>query len=99
MTCKQYSPLAESLFRKRERKVTMKEDSIYVIDENGKEIEMKIYLTFDANDKKYVVVYKEGDDDNLYSFVYDDNGNLYTVDEEEELSMVEEVVSAYEEEN
>lgn len=76
----------------------MKEDSIYITDEDGKEIEMKIYLTFDANEKKYVVVYEEANEDVLYSFVYDDS-NLYAVDDEEELAMIEEVISAYEEEN
>ncbi len=76
----------------------MKEDSIYITDEDGKEIEMKIYLTFDANDKKYVVVYEEANEDVLYSFVYDDS-NLYAVDDEEELALIEEVISAYEEEN
>ena len=76
----------------------MKEDSIYITDEDGKEIEMKIYLTFDANDKKYVVVYEEANEDVLYSFVYDDS-NLYAVDDEEEFAMIEEVISAYEEEN
>ena len=77
----------------------MKENSIYISDENGKEIEMKIYLTFDMNDKQYVVVYEEGNEEELYSFVYDNDGNLYPVDNEEELSLIEEVVSAYEEEN
>ena len=77
----------------------MKENSIYISDENGEEIEMKIYLTFDMNDKQYVVVYEEGNEEELYSFVYDNDGNLYPVDNEEELSLIEEVVSAYEEEN
>ena len=77
----------------------MKENSIYISDENGKEIEMKIYLTFDMNDKQYVVVYEEGNEEELYSFVYDNDGNLYPVDNEEELSLIEEVVSVYEEEN
>lgn len=77
----------------------MKENSIYISDENGKEIEMKIYLTFDMNDKQYVVVYEEGNEEELYSFVYDNDGNLFPVDNEEELGLIEEVVSAYEEEN
>ena len=77
----------------------MKENSIYISDENGKEIEMKIYLTFDMNDKQYVVVYEEGNEEELYSFVYDNDGNLYPVDNEEELSLIQDVVSAYEEEN
>lgn len=77
----------------------MSENSIFITDENGKEVEMKIYLTFEANDKKYVVVYSEQMEDELYSFVYDEDGNLYQIESEEELKMVNEVIGAYEEEN
>lgn len=77
----------------------MKENSIYITDENGKEVEMKIYMTFDINQKQYVVVYEEGNEDELYPFIYDDEGNLYPVEDEEEMDMIDEVVSAYEEEN
>lgn len=76
----------------------MKEDSIFITDDNGKEVEMKILLTFEANEKKYVVVYEENNEDELYSFVYDDDGNLYQIETEEELQIVNEVVGAYEEE-
>ncbi len=77
----------------------MREDSIYIIDDEGKEVLMKIFLTFDANDKQSVVVYEEGNEDELYPFVYDDEGNIYPVEDQAELEMVEEVVDAYEEEN
>lgn len=77
----------------------MSEDSIFIMDENGKEIEMKIYLTFEANNKKYVVVYSNDNEDELYSFIYDDDGNLYQIESDEELQMVNEVIGAYEEEN
>ena len=77
----------------------MKEDSIFITDENGKEVEMKILLTFEANEKKYVVVYSQDSEDELYSFIYDEQGNLYQIETEEELQMVNEVVGAYEEEN
>lgn len=76
----------------------MSENSIFITDDNGKEIEMKIYLTFDANDKKYVVVYSKDNEDELYSFVYDDNGNLYQIESDEEMQMVDEVIGAYEQE-
>lgn len=76
----------------------MTEDSIFITDENGKEVEMKIYLTFDANDKKYVVVYDASNEDELYSFIYDDNGNLYQVETDEEIQMINEVIGAYEQE-
>lgn len=76
----------------------MKENSIFITDENGKEVEMKILMTFEANQKKYVVVYDEKNEDELYPFVYDDEGNLFAVEDEEEMAMIDEVVSAYEEE-
>ena len=76
----------------------MKENSIFITDDNGKEIEMKIYLTFEANDKQYCVVYNEDNEDELYPFIYDDEGNLFEVESQEELDMIDEVVSAYEQE-
>ncbi|MBQ1379181.1 MAG: DUF1292 domain-containing protein [Erysipelotrichaceae bacterium] len=76
----------------------MKENSIFITDEDGKEVEMKILMTFEANQKKYVVVYDEKNEDELYPFVYDDEGNLFAVEDEEEMAMIDEVVSAYEEE-
>lgn len=76
----------------------MKDNVIYITDENGKEVEMNILLTFEANEKNYVVVYETGNEDDCYPFIYDDNGNLYEVESEEELSLIQEVVSAYEDE-
>ena len=76
----------------------MKENSIFITDEDGKEVEMKILMTFEANQKKYVVLYDEKNEDELYPFVYDDEGNLFAVEDEEEMAMIDEVVSAYEEE-
>ena len=77
----------------------MKEDSIFIVDDEGNEVEMKIYFTFDANDKQYVLVYEIDNEDVLYPFVYDMEGNIYPVEDEEELEMIEEVRQAYEEEN
>ena len=72
--------------------------TLFITDEDGKEVEMKILMTFEANQKKYVVVYDEKNEDELYPFVYDDEGNLFAVEDEEEMAMIDEVVSAYEEE-
>ena len=68
------------------------ENTLFIVDEEGKEIQMNIYFTFDMNDKQYVVVYEKDNQDTLYSFTYDEQGNLYPVDNEEELSMIEEVI-------
>ena len=78
----------------------MKDDTIYISDENGKEVQMKIYLTFDFDEKQYAVLYPaDSDGEEYYAFTYDDEGNMYAVEDEAELEMVEEVVNAYEEEN
>lgn len=77
----------------------MKDNVIYITDDNGKEVEMNILLTFDANDVNYVVVYETGKEDELYPFSYDEEGNLYAVESDEELEMIDEVVGAYEKEN
>ncbi|MBQ0036962.1 MAG: DUF1292 domain-containing protein [Firmicutes bacterium] len=76
----------------------MKENVIYIVDDQGKEVEMNILLTFEANDKNYVVVYETDKEDDIYAFIYDDDGNLFEVETQEELDMVQEVVSAYEQE-
>ena len=77
----------------------MKDNVIYITDDNGKEVEMNILLTFDANEVNYVVVYETGKEDELYPFSYDEEGNLYAVESDEELEMIDEVVGAYEKEN
>ena len=76
----------------------MKENTIFITDENGKELEMKIFLTFENEEKKYVLVYNENNPDELYPFIYDEEGNLFEVETEEELEMIDEIVGAYEEE-
>ena len=73
----------------------MDNDKIYIIDENGNEKLMNILFTFENDDRDYVVVYDEENDEDLYAFQYDEDGNLLTVDDEEELEMVQEVIDAF----
>ena len=56
---------------------------------------MNILFTFEAEGKKYVVVYEDVHEDELYALSYDEQGNLFTVEDEEELAMIEEVVAAF----
>ena len=72
----------------------MNENKIFIMNDDGKEVEMNILLTFDD----YVVVYDAKDEDSLYAFIYDEEGNLFAVEDEEELAMVDEVISAFEKE-
>ena len=75
----------------------MDNNKIFITDDSGKETEMNIYFTFTANDKNYVLVYETGKEDYIFAFTFDDDGNLFAVEDEEELSMIEEVVGAFEE--
>lgn len=75
----------------------MEDNKIYITDENGKEIEMNILFTFDANDKNYVICFEDGKEDEVYPFSYDENGNLFIVEDEDELKMIDEVVASFDE--
>lgn len=73
----------------------MDDNKIIITDEDGKETEMNILLSFEANDRKYVITFFEENEDEIYPFAYDENNNLYYVEDEEELAMIDEVVSAF----
>lgn len=71
------------------------DNKIYITNSDGKEMAMNILFTFEAEGKKYVIVYEGVNEDELYALSYDEQGNLYTVEDEEELAMVEEVIAAF----
>lgn len=71
------------------------DNKIYITNSDGKELAMNILFTFEAEGKKYVIVYEGVNEDELYALSYDEQGNLYTVEDEEELAMVEEVIAAF----
>lgn len=70
------------------------DNTIYIIDDNGQEVEMKILFTCEIEEKKYVIVYEGYNDEDLYAFTYDNDGNLIAVDDQE-MSMIEEVIAAF----
>jgi len=73
------------------------DNKIFITDENGREYEMNILFTFNNNDVDYVVVYPTENSDDLYAFKYDLEGTLIEIEDEEEINMVNEVISAFEE--
>lgn len=75
----------------------MDDNKIYITDESGKEIEMNILFTFDANEKNYVICFEDGKEDEVYPFSYDEKGNLFVVEDEEELRMIDEVLASFDE--
>ncbi len=74
------------------------DEEITISDENGKEETFKIYFRYENEDRgvKYVVFYSENDEDTLYAYRYDDEGNLQEIEDEEEFNEVQEVISAFE---
>lgn len=76
----------------------MDDNKMFIIDEEGNEIEVDILFTFDSDlyGKKYVLYQNpNGDLEEVFVSSYDDEGNLNSVEDEEELAMVEEVLGAF----
>ncbi len=74
------------------------ENTIVVIDENGNEVEMEIVLTFEADNKKFVL-FKNFEDDDVYAYTYDEDGNLEAVENEEDLDICAEVLNTFQDED
>lgn len=71
--------------------------SLYIEDENGPQ-RMVILFTFDSPDygKQYVVYQDpEGDPDQVFASIYDDEGGLHPIEDDEEWAMVEEVIHTF----
>ena len=76
----------------------MEDNKIYIKDDNGKEEEFNILFTFDNDNTKYVITYKDNEDE-VFAFKYDDESNIYVVEDENEIKLINEVLAAFEEEN
>jgi len=75
------------------------DNKIFITDDSGKEVELNLLFTFDNDDKNYAVCYEGNNEDELMAFVYEENGNMYAVDDEDELAMIQEVIDAFDKEN
>ena len=81
----------------------MNEDNIlYITDDSGEERAMEIVLNFQLEDTgcRYVLL-SDPEDENgdIFAFLYDDDGNLTPVEDEETLTMCSEVLDEYFEED
>lgn len=76
-----------------------RDNKIQIIDDEGKEIVMEILFTYENEERgtKYVFIYDPKNPDEVYPMRYNDNNELEVIEDEEELSEVEEVFNAYEE--
>lgn len=74
------------------------DDILYLIDDDGKEVKMHILFTIESDEKKYVLLYQDGDaSEETFPFIYDEDGNLFPVEDEAELAMLNEALGAFEE--
>lgn len=73
----------------------MKDNQIIFKDDNGKEIVFNILFTFENGDSKYVLCYKENEQNDIIPFKYDDLGNAYIVEDENELNMIQDCIDSY----
>lgn len=76
--------------------------TLYIKDENGKEVAMDILFTFESDEtkKQYVLFVNPNDETGeVYASCYDDEGNLLPIETDEEWEMVEEVLGAFDEED
>ena len=78
----------------------MIEKEIIVIDEDGNELKMEIEFTYtdEATSKEYVFYFDPNNEEELFVAGYDEEGNLYEVEDEEEMNMLEKVLDKYYEE-
>lgn len=73
----------------------MNDKQITIKDDNGKEILFNILFTFENENNKYVLCYETGNEDTIIPFKYDENGNAFTVEDEEELDLIQEYIDSY----
>lgn len=75
-------------------------NTLFIKDENGKEVEMEILFTFsnDEAGKQYVIFQAPNGEDEVFASAYDEEGNLFPIETDEEWAMVEEVLGAFSEE-
>ena len=76
----------------------MNENVLYVTDDAGNEYKMDILFTFESEDtqKKYVF-YSDPNtpEETIYVSIYDDEGNLFEIEDQEEFAMAEEVLFTF----
>ena len=73
----------------------MSENMITLINDDGQEYEAELVLTFEYEGKNIALI---ADGDDVYPFLFDDDGNLDAVEDPELLEVCAEILNAYQEE-
>ena len=79
----------------------MDEKQITIMDENGNQHVMEILFTYEHEErkKKYVFLYEKDNPEEIIAMEYNDKGELFEIESDEEYEEVEEVFNAFNEEN
>lgn len=75
------------------------DNQIIITDEAGVEHNFIIIFTYEneEREKKYVFFSENENSEDVMAMIYDDDGNLFEIEDDEEYSEVEEVFGAYNE--
>ena len=75
------------------------DNKFYVIDDEGKELEMQILFTFENEGSNYVLYFDpKTDSGDVFASKFDEENRLIPIEEDSEWDMVEEVLGAFEDE-
>lgn len=79
--------------------VKKKDNLIIIKDDSGIETEMEILFTYENEERKksYVFFFDPNDEENVICMSYNDNGELFEIEDDEEYEEIEEVFAAYNE--
>lgn len=77
----------------------VKDNQIIIEDDDGQEHLMEILFTYEHEErgKKYVFFFDPDNEEEVLVMSYNDEGELFPVDDEEEYEEIEEVFNAFEE--
>ena len=72
-------------------------NEIIVYDGEGKEHHLKVLFTYDHEERKtsYVFFYDPNKEEDILCMKYDEDGNLFEIEDEDEYDEMEEVLNAY----
>ncbi len=77
----------------------MDSNKLFITTDAGEEKEMTILFTFDSEQygKSYVLFFDpEEDETEVFCMAYDENGNLFAVEDDAEWDMIEEMLEGFE---
>jgi len=74
-------------------------NDIEITKEDGSKVKMKILFTFEdaTHNRDYVLYYNPDDvqDESVYAYRFDDLGNLYEIESDEEWDLIKDVYEDY----